>query len=579
MLRFRNPGSNLENQILLFQLLYRELWQQPSFDLKSMERVSVSKSLVTAYGHAGNNALEITSKRAESLNSTRMNMKMYAEVFRMLGWVAPANQGRSYPMRFTLLGACVGRTSYEGAFALAQQSALGFVNPAEVTRRVKYSESVRFFPLVLRTLRDLGGIMYKHELCLGPMSCEDDLDSGAYRRMLEYIQNIRGDIQDLKTEFSNLCRSLEMKYDSVDNSTRFPLGLLNGLGWIETGIWDKTLYGRSLKCFRLTEEGESVLDDYLMLKDLRLEEFRKLEPELQAPMIRVGLYSMLERAGFSVGSGADALQLDLAETESFLGGKELLFSPFQTLWPDEVDAVLDQVDENLEDFASEAEDLQSREHEPLSQANVTDIRSSELIFEIPVLVKPPQTKRVERIREEIESELARTETSEEAVQALFDAHRLDKHTTFYPFVSDLFSLMGIPCKVSRAGDNGARWDAIVIDPVGSIPIEIKSPTEEIHLSLKAVRQALENKVVLLSRKTHATDIETASLVVGYELPNARAEVQELINNVYETYGYRIGVIGLRSLLRLAVESIQTGKPVDIAKIRKLKGIVDAADRV
>ena len=32
-----------------------------------------------------------------------------------------------------------------------------------------------------------------------------------------------------------------------------------------------------------------------------------------------------------------------------------------------------------------------------------------------------------------------------------------------------------------------------------IPIEIKSPTEEEFLSTKAVRQALENKIILLSR--------------------------------------------------------------------------------
>ena len=79
----------------------------------------------------------------------------------------------------------------------------------------------------------------------------------------------------------------------------------------------------------------------------------------------------------------------------------------------------------------------------------------------------------------------------------------------------LFRVMGLDCQASRPGDNGARWDAIIVDSEESIPIEIKSPTEEQHLSLKAIRQALENKVILLSRETHPTLPETTSLAVGY----------------------------------------------------------------
>ncbi len=118
------------------------------------------------------------------------------------------------------------------------------------------------------------------------------------------------------------------------------------------------------------------------------------------------------------------------------------------------------------------------------------------------------------------------------------------------------------CEYSRPGDNGARWDAIIIDETRSIPIEIKSPTEEMHLSVKAIRQALENKIILLSRKTHITDKNTTSLAVGYCLPNDRAEVSSLVENIKETYGYKIGVLDFKSLLTIAISILVDNKGFD-----------------
>ncbi|MDU4244089.1 MAG: hypothetical protein E7I00_00860, partial [Varibaculum cambriense] len=100
------------------------------------------------------------------------------------------------------------------------------------------------------------------------------------------------------------------------------------------------------------------------------------------------------------------------------------------------------------------------------------------------------------------------------------------------------------------------------------------PTEELHLSLKAVRQALENKVILLSRKTYPTQQDTTSLVVGYELPNARAEVTKLINAIYCTYNIRIGAIGLRALFAMAISAISNDQTIEAAKLNNLKGILN-----
>ena len=163
----------------------------------------------------------------------------------------------------------------------------------------------------------------------------------------------------------------------------------------------------------------------------------------------------------------------------------------------------------------------------------------------------------------------------EIIDRVFEECITDTQTRFYPFVATLFRVMGLDCTASRPGDNGARWDAIIVDDEESIPIEIKSPTEEQHLSLKAIRQALENKVILLSRGTHPTKPETTSLAVGYYLPNDRAEVTNLMIDFKNTYGYSIGVIDLKTLLTIAITVLLDGKTIDIQKLNRLEGFANA----
>ena len=130
---------------------------------------------------------------------------MYAEVFRMLGWVTPYNTKKSYPLAFTYIGAHVA-LSKDDCSELYEQCVLGINTPNQLSDNMSYDENVRFFKCALRTLIDLDGVMYKHELCLGPMSINDESET-EYYSMIEYLRSIRGDFSLLKREFSNLANS------------------------------------------------------------------------------------------------------------------------------------------------------------------------------------------------------------------------------------------------------------------------------------------------------------------------------------------------------------------------------------
>ena len=143
-----------------------------------------------------------------------------------------------------------------------------------------------------------------------------------------------------------------------------------------------------------------------------------------------------------------------------------------------------------------------------------------------LFVEPALVRLDDEVREGgadgLEQELLRIVQSEgsieEAATAFSLSRKSDSQTEFYPMVSALLSLLGFDSGYSRAGVNAQRMDAWVYFEGDIVPIESKSPTEELSLSTKAVRQALENKIILLSRNECPPRFETTSLIVGYQIP-------------------------------------------------------------
>lgn len=570
MIRFRNPGTQYSTQVQVIKQLYAALRDQAYFTLEDMAVVIAQGRLMTAYGYAGDDTLRLSNTDQESMNSALMNAKMYAEVFRMLGWVTPYSEKSSYPLVFTYIGIHVALSTGDCS-KLYEQCVLGINNPTQLTDKMRYDEKVRFFKCALRSFIDLDGIMYKHELCLGPMSINDE-DEKEYRRMIQYIKALRGDYKRLKTAFEDLAKSLGMKTTPVDNCTRLPIAFMKSCNWVES-VQNKSLYGKSMSCLQITRHGIETYESIKDMYDLRLDQYVDLDTHTQRSMIRLGTYSMLLRAGYDMSGVKETMDADATQCEAVLGGKALLFSPSQTIRRNQVEEALGfkmgsgiESQHHIETFDSAVGDRELLNTTQVWKLNIPEDAATEM------LTSPEDLDFLYRVNQMVEA----GKSSRAIVNALFDYYIDATQTTFYPLIATLFKIMGFDCSFSRPGDNGARWDAIIDDPERSIPIEIKSPTEEQHLSIKAIRQALENKIILLSRKTHITSPDVTTLAVGYYMPNERAEVTRLIADFKETYGYRIGVIDLKSLLSLAVSVLVDGKGFDKEKLYTLEGLVNAS---
>ena len=569
MIRFRNPGTQYSTQIQVIKQLYAALGSQAYFTLDDMAVVIAQSKLMTAYGYAGDDAIRLSHTDQESMNSAKMNAKMYAEVFRMLGWVTPYSTESSYPLVFTYIGIHVA-LSVGDCSRLYEQCVLGINNPTQLTDNMSYTEKVRFFKCALRTLIDLDGMMYKHELCLGPMSINDE-DEDEYQNMLRFIRSIRGDKRRLVSAFSDLADSLGVKLDPVDNCTRLPIAFMKSCNWVES-VTDRTLYGRSMSCLRITEHGREVYDAIKDMHDMRLDEYEQLDEDTQKALIRLGTYSMLQRSGYDMSSVEEEIQADKSACMHIIGNKDLLFSPCQTLKRQRVEAALGiqlgvgtDSHHSFDTFESAVNEREALAAMQVWNLNIPEGAATELLTE------PEDVDFLGRVNDL----LASGYSSNEIVALLFEYYSDATQTTFYPLIATLFKIMGFKCSFSRPGDNGARWDAIIDDPVRSIPIEIKSPTEEQHLSIKAIRQALENKIILLSRQTHSTTPEVSTLAVGYHMPNERAEVSRLISDIKATYGYKLGEIDLNSLLSLSISILVDEKGFDKEKLYELEGLMNA----
>ena len=571
MIRFRNPSSNLETMLASFEQLYHELHEKAFFTNDDIALVLAKANLMASSGFTGDAALSLGSNKDKSRDKTYNNAKMFAEIYRLLGLISVVNNVSSN-YRFTYIGEHMVVPGADKK-AIVEQCILGMNNPNRIMD-VSYDESVRFFSCVLLSMKELDGVICRDEMILGPMNVNDNSPE-EFNMMINYIRSLRGNYKKLQRDLERMAASLKtnkkggMAVTSVQNCTRFPISVLKYCNWVEDV--NLKLYGKTVKFMKLTQHGYDTVARLKQMQDIRLIDYENSTESQRRALIRLGTYRMLARANFNLDSVMDEVRKDESEVKDILGGKEILFSPYQTLEYSVVNQAMNIVIEyhSTNDAQSKQKHLVGKFIKEMvdREKNVSIDRNVNLQSEL-------ITDDVLRFSEHVHKLYDQYKDLTRITKVIVDEHVKDKKTEFYPLVETLFRIIGVDCHKSRDGVNGERWDAMIRDPQRSIPIEIKSPTEEMHISIKAIRQALENKIILLSRKTYVTDKKSATFAVGYFPPNDRAEVSDLISDIKKTYGYSIAVFDIGSLINVAANIILFGKGIDHEKLYELEGIVN-----
>lgn len=557
-----------------FEELYNALKDKAYFNNVDIAKVLAKANLMASSGFTGDAALSLGANRDRSRDKTYNNAKMFAEIYRLLGLISVVNNVSSN-YRFTFIG---DHMVVPGADkkAIVEQCILGMNNPNRIMD-VSYDESVRFFSCVLRAMKELDGMICRDEMILGPMNTNDN-SAEEFSKMINYIRSIRGDYDKLEEDLLDLANSLQnnkkggMNVISVQNCTRFPISVLKYCGWAESV--NSNVYGRSMRFLKLTDHGYETVNMLNQLCDIRLSDYDSCSESEKKALIRLGTYMMLARANFNTDTVKKDLEKDAKEIKKAFDGEEILFSPYQTLEYNVVNKALNIEIENVNKQDAKINSIRISE----KYAQILTGQVQNVSIDKDVNVKPELiTADIITFSKHVKELYRKIKNIQKITQMLVMEHIKDKKTEFYPLVETLFRVIGVDCNKSRDGVNGERWDAMIRDSQRSIPIEIKSPTEEMHISIKAIRQALENKIILLSRKTYKTDEKTSSFAVGYFPPNERAEVADLIANIKKTYGYSIAVFDIGSLINVSINIILFGKGIDVDKLYGLEGIVNVDD--
>src|ERR1700681_2278525 len=129
MLRFPNPGSTITNFISVYTAAFERL-NGFVVGLDDIVAVVVAANLATSSGYMGDQAVARSTRADRSRDPLYNQLKMYAELFRALGWLHPT-PGSSLNYTFTLLGRQVVAAG-DNYMPLFRESVLGIVFPSRI---------------------------------------------------------------------------------------------------------------------------------------------------------------------------------------------------------------------------------------------------------------------------------------------------------------------------------------------------------------------------------------------------------------------------------------------------------------
>jgi len=545
----------------LFQSLFAELSDQECFSLDDMSTAMVMNNLAASCGRMGDAALERSTREDRTRDPLYNQSKMYSELFRALGWVTSSEKSR-LRFYFTTLGAYVAEAG-TAADDLVKLCIVGIAFPNPVLD-IKFETSVRPFVCILRAMLALDGIICRDEIILGPMSIRNDRDPALFRNMIEGIRSLRRS-RDLSKPLHDLLRERKIAKTTSENYTRFPLGVLKWSQWATT--CELNIYrGRAQRFYKLTSAGKKFLTSTQDYDDIRANDVEKMDPKLRTAFVENSFYNMLNKSNFDLSPIRDTFN----KNEAILQGNNIdssktFFSPFQ-----EMNQIgLASSSEIPVVFHSPTNEWREREKTSIERGHF----DSKIRFKKIHLTNTDMPQTIHDT--ELSSVWQKANGSiEEAALLLSQLHENDNKDIFYPLVAKLFSTADFPCQTSRTGVNYQRWDASIELNGYYIPIEIKSPGEEKQLSVKAIRQAVENHIILLSRLPERSKPNHTSLAVGYQYPNDRAEVSELIDNVYNAFGFNIGVLDFKVLAMIAFANAFTKQKMSPCDLESLHGFLD-----
>lgn len=574
IITLRNAASNFDSMLEIHRKIF-EAFHFNKFDLSSIASFFAEQRLMASNGRVGLEARERAFNENTSLDSMLMQVKAYGEIYRLLGLWRSESDKEKTKYRITFLGELILKSSVGYHKGLLAQCWLGIQLPNFVIEDRDSRNQTRIIWSYLRAIDAMKRPLSKQGLIYICHTLQDDENSDEFNGKVQSLNDLPyTNKAKLKSALEQIAQSAlpkPIKTTTLDNSTRLTIAALKQFGWTK-GVGNNS--------YELSEYGKDLVDSYSKYYRPTAQEVMAMSFELRKAISIVGLIQLLDRA--NIPTHYLRFQLKYNKNRNIIWNNslfnneqtEILFSPYQALAPKDL----------IEIFGDKIENYQNLKPIPLEQKNhsYTANNSDNNTFSTETIVTIEYSSNNQpthfQANNKILNEFTELYTDkklgfDKAICRLNDDYSNSKQFEFYEAIAALFRIIGFNAQASRAGQNSSRFDAIITHETQSIPIEIKSPTEERNLSVKGIRQALENKIVIESRKEYASTRETSSFLVGYLYPNERSEVHDLLKYIKNYYGISIAVISFEELMRMAFTKHLNPQAFDEEIIFSLFGII------
>ena len=338
-IRFPNCSSDIPRLISTYRLIHEaaERCSTGVIDLHLMVEVLTNNYQASSRGAVGAEARLRSTGPDLSRNPLYNQLKMYSEIYRMLGWLRPGSKRLEF--RTTVVGDLIAidwADRPDLAYGLFREClmAVVFPNPCTENRGVR---SQRPFRWLLLMAEGLGGAVTKREIILGTLAVTDDTELGVFERSLETVRSIRNGTPNGAVEaVAAYAGEQGIQVTTIDNYTRLPVAVMKApeIGW-GFGVKRSDLYDGAVDACQLSAFGAGTAAALHSSCDIRERELEGFSLEERAHFSNFSYYAMVIRAGLDsdearshLARSSDGCQ-GILENFEITGPHGFLYSPLQ----------------------------------------------------------------------------------------------------------------------------------------------------------------------------------------------------------------------------------------------------------
>lgn len=330
ILRFPNPGSDLPRFISTFAAIYKELQGEENFTHDQTRDAVVRHGMVSSSGAIGLAAVERSFRKDRTRDPMYNQLKMYSELYRMLGWLRPGTQNTNF--QFTELSFYVAESAPALQNRIFEECLLSITFPNPLVESLS-GNRIRPFSFVLQLSALLDDVIFRDELIVAVYPLKSDRAPSILEQTAASIKKLREN-NELLSAKKALSDKIQIQENTLENYTRFPLGSIKGLGWYNDR-YVKGIYEMPVKGYVMQEAGKEKVNQLNRLVDVRYEDIIGFSEEERAAFTLLAHYIFLERCGLDLEGVVDMMNTLTVQLRPMLDKlgiqipQEIFYSPTQ----------------------------------------------------------------------------------------------------------------------------------------------------------------------------------------------------------------------------------------------------------